>query len=139
MTKSTIKRLIGMMAVVASTAIFGIAESANVANDQTALPTTTQSFIGTVSCSGRVTHQYVCGKAQTLQSCTLACVQQGSPFVLVVHDTPYVLEGNTHEFERFAGGKALVTGLASNDRIRVHSISNARRKDMPAQMEATAR
>jgi hypothetical protein len=127
------------MAVVVSSAIFAIAESANVANDQTVPNTATQSFIGTVSCSGLFTHRYACGKTQTRQSCTLECVQQGSPFVLVVQNTPYLLEGNAHEIEHFAGGKAMVTGLAARGRIRVETISNAKRKDMGSQMEVSAR
>jgi hypothetical protein len=135
MTQSKIKRLIGAIALVASSAIFAIAEPASVANGQTVTSAgNTQSFVGTVSCSAQVTHRFVCGKAQTLQSCTLACVQQGSPFVLVVQDTSYLLEGNAHEIERFAGGKAMVTGLASHDSIRVEptlvQINSSRLRDV---------
>jgi hypothetical protein len=140
MTKSKMKRIISVAAVLVSSAIFAVAEPANAGNDQ-AVPSsaTAQSFVGTVSCSWRVTHQYACGKAQTLQSCTLACVQQGSPFVLVVNDKPYLLEGNAHQFEHYAGGKAMVTGTVSGNTITVNTIADTTHKAASSQMQVAAR
>jgi hypothetical protein len=96
---------------------------------QGALPSTTeQSLTGTVTCTGRLTHQYSCQRNQTLQTCTLACVQRGSQFVLLAGDNPYILEGKSRDLEGYAGGKATVTGIVSNDHIQVHTVSNPKRE-----------
>lgn len=64
---------------------------------------------GAVTCSLRANHQFTCGRNETLQSCTLRCVQlQNASYVLLVHDRPYVLEGDASVLEHFAGGKATV-------------------------------
>jgi hypothetical protein len=91
-------------------------------------PVVKQSLTGTVTCSARITHQYVCQRNQTQQSCTLACVQQGSDFVLMVGDKPYTLEGDRRSFERFAGEKATVVGVVARDRVHVQTTANANRK-----------
>ena len=90
-------------------------------------PVVERSLTGTVTCSGRITHHYVCQRNQTLQSCTLACVQQGSDFVLMVGNKPYSLEGDRSSLERFAGRTATVAGLVTNDGIHVQAVSNAKR------------
>jgi hypothetical protein len=91
-----------------------------------------RSLTGTVTCEGRVTHLYTCQRNQTQQTCTLACVQRGSRFVLMVGDKFYPLEGDSRELETYAGGKATVTGTALGDRIEVQTASNAK-YEMPGQ------
>ena len=86
-----------------------------------------RSLTGTVTCTGRITHQYTCQRNQTLQTCTLACVERGSEFALMVVDKPYVLEGDRRIIEAYAGGKATVTGLVTDDHIQVHTVSNAKK------------
>jgi uncharacterized membrane protein YcgQ (UPF0703/DUF1980 family) len=88
-----------------------------------------QSLTGTITSTGRLTHQYSCQRNQTLQTCTLASVEQGSQFVLLVGDNSYVLEVSRHMIESYAGGKATVTGLVSNDHIYVHAVSKAKQED----------
>ena len=86
-----------------------------------------ESLTGTVTSTGRISHQYSCQRNQTLQTCTLASVQQGSQFVLMVGDKPFVLEVNHHMIEGYAGGKATVTGLVSNNHIQVRTVSDPKR------------
>jgi len=87
-----------------------------------------QSLTGTITSTGRLTHQYSCQRNQTLQTCTLASVEQGSQFVLLVGDSPYVLEVDRRMIANYAGGKATVTGLVSNNQIHVHSVSKPKRE-----------
>jgi hypothetical protein len=87
-----------------------------------------ESLTGTVTSTGRISHQYSCQRNQTLQTCTLASVQQGSQFVLMVGNKPFVLEVNHHMIEGYAGGKATVTGLVSNNHIQVRTVSNPKRE-----------
>jgi hypothetical protein len=92
-----------------------------------AQPPAEESLTGTVTSTARITHQYTCQRNQTQQTCTLASVQQGAQFVLLVGDKPFVLEGNRHMMEGYAGGKATVTGLVANGHIQVRSVSDPRR------------
>jgi hypothetical protein len=116
MPNKTVKNLTLVVAVVALASAFAIAQSQAPVG---------QTLTGTVTCEGRVTHHYTCQRNQTQQTCTLDCVQQGSRFVLVVGDKPYLLEGDTHDLRTYAGGKATVTGVAVNDQIEVQTASNA--------------
>jgi hypothetical protein len=102
-----------------------------------------QSLKGTVSCEARVNHLYTCQRNQTQESCTLACVEQGSRFVLLVGGTPYLLQGDTQELRAFAGGKAIVTGIPMSDHIDVQTASSAKHAmpgytPMPTSMGANA-
>jgi hypothetical protein len=54
-------------------------------------------------------------------------VERGSEFVLVVGDYSYALDGNKHSIEKYAGGKATVSGTVTKDRILVHSVSDAKK------------
>ena len=79
---------------------------------------------GTVTCSLRANHQFTCGRNETLQSCTLRCVQlQNASYVLLVHDRPYVLEGDASVLEHFAGGKATVVGPVHGDSVQVRFVT----------------
>jgi hypothetical protein len=119
MTSKAVKHLSLVVAVVALASAFAMAQSA-----QSQAPVG-QILTGTVTCEGRVTHHYTCQRNQTQQSCTLDCVQQGSMFVLMVGDKPYLLEGDSRDLRAYAGGKATVTGVAVNDQIEVQTASNA--------------
>jgi len=83
-----------------------------------------ESLTGTVTSTGRVTHQYSCQRNQTQQTCTLASMQQGAKFVLMVGEKPYLLDVNQHMIESYAGGKATVTGVVSNNHIQVRTVTN---------------
>lgn len=121
-----VKHLVLVASVVMLGSVLAIAQSEGTqAAFQTAAE---QSLAGTVTCTGRITHQYSCQRNQTLQSCTLACVERGSRFVLLVGEKPYILEGNSRNIGGYAGGKATVTGLVSDGHIQVRSISNVRRE-----------
>jgi len=49
-------------------------------------------------------------KGQTNYSCSLKCVEDGADYVLVVGKKVYILQGHRTELEKFAGGRATVTG-----------------------------
>jgi hypothetical protein len=97
-----------------------------------------QTVTGTVTCASKIAGQYACKKGETLQSCTLECVERGSKYELVVSgNMAYLLEGNTANLDRFAGGKATVTGLVatSGNKMEVESIAKPS-KMSPAQPAA---
>jgi hypothetical protein len=128
MTNKMVKTLTLIVAVVALTSAFALAEDLQTAAKQ--------NLTGTVTCEGRINHRYTCQRNQTQQTCTLDCVQQGSRFALVVGDKVYLLEGDNHELETYAGGKATVTGVGVNDRaIEVETASSARHS-MPNRNDA---
>ncbi len=118
MSNSTVKHLTFVVAVVALASAFAMAQSAQ--------PQVPVNLTGTVTCEGRITHLYTCQRNQTQQTCTLACVEQGSQFALLVGDTPYLLQGDSHDLKALAGGKANVTGVALNGQIEVQTASNAK-------------
>jgi len=94
-------------------------------------PRSEQTLTGTITCDARLTGQYACRKGQTLQSCTLSCVEQGFKYQLLVgQDTAYLLDGDHAQLEKFAGGKASVKGLvaAGENRIAVESVSKVAKK-----------
>jgi len=80
---------------------------------------------GSVTCSWRVNHRYTCRRYDTLESCTLGCVQAGGEYVLMVGEKPYVLKGADDLLKSFAGGKASITGVATGAEIEVSSVSKA--------------
>ena len=116
MSNKIVKHLMFLVAVVALTSSLTMAQSA-----QSQAPI---SLTGTVSCEGRITHHYTCQRNQTQQTCTLACVEQGSRFVIMVGDTPYLLQGDSGELKTLAGGKATVTGVAVNGQLEVQTASD---------------
>lgn len=124
MPNKTVKNLSLVVGVVALASCFSMAQSAG-----SQAPV---SMTGTVTCEERITHTYTCQRNQTQQTCTLACVERGSRFALLVGDKPYLLEGDRHDLEAYAGGEATVTGVAVNGQIEVQTASNAKR-NMPNQ------
>ncbi|HJT70599.1 MAG TPA: hypothetical protein VJ731_10390 [Terriglobales bacterium] len=85
-----------------------------------------QTLTGIVSdsyCKGRQLR-----KAQTWYSCTLKCVhEEGRDYVLVVGDQIYVLEGPRAELDKFAGGRATITGQLNNNKLTVGSVMAAKK------------
>jgi hypothetical protein len=72
---------------------------------------------------------YLCRRNQTPQSCTLDCVAQGFRYVLRVDGNKvFLLEGDSGQLARYAGGKASISGVAAADgtHIEVTSISSAK-------------
>jgi hypothetical protein len=126
MRNISVKRLTLITAFVVFGAIFAIAQQVEL---QTApVLDMERSLTGTVTCAARVVHQYTCQRNQTLQTCILACVERGSEFVLMVGDQPYILEGDRHNLENYAGGKATVTGTVTGGRVQVRTVSNEKGK-----------
>jgi hypothetical protein len=132
MPNKTVKNLTLVVAVVVFASALAMAQAAEA---QTTLT-------GTVSCEARVNHLYTCQRNQTQQSCTLACVAQGSRFVLLVGGMPYLLQGDSRELKTYAGGKTTVTGVALSDRIEVQTASSAKHnmpgESMPSSMSSNA-
>ena len=117
MTKVTrLGKLGGLVAVVGLSAFLVLAQAVSHAENKTVLT-------GTVTCASIVNHQFPRYRADTLQSWTLRCVQNGAAYVLKVGDQVYPLSGNRKELERFAGGKATVVGVPMEDHIQVEAVS----------------
>jgi hypothetical protein len=94
-------------------------------NNASTNPGSQETLTGKVACAAQVSHLYSCRKNDTLYGCALSCVQAGSHFVLLVGDTSYLLQGGQKELERFAGGKAAVTGLVNGTQIDVSTVAKA--------------
>jgi hypothetical protein len=126
MQNTSVKRLTLVTAFVVFGAMFAIAQQVEL--QTTPALNMERSLTGTVTCAARIVHQYTCQRNQTLQTCTLACVERGSEFVLMVGDQPYILEGDRHNLDNYAGGKATVTGTVTGARIQVRTVSDANGK-----------
>jgi hypothetical protein len=135
MPNNTVKNLTLVVAVVALASAFAMAQAA-----ESQAPV--HSLTGTVRCEAQVNHFYTCQRNQTQQSCALACVQQGSRFVLVVGGTPYLLQGDSRDLRTYAGGKATITGVAMGDHIEVQTASSPNHsmpgQGMPSSMGSNA-
>lgn len=82
---------------------------------------TLTGFVSDSYCKGRQLW-----KGQTPFSCTRKCVhEEGREYVLVVGNDIYVLNGARVELDRFAGGKATITGSVSDGKLIVESIATA--------------
>ena len=92
-------------------------------------PGSEKTLTGIVSdsyCKGRQLQ-----KAQTQFSCTLKCVHtEGRDYVLVVGNDVYVLNGPRAELDKFAGGRATITGNISDGTLTVEQVTVAK-KDAP--------
>jgi hypothetical protein len=82
-----------------------------------------QSLSGTVKCAAQTSGHYICRRNQTLLTCTLACVAQGSSFVLQTDNETYFLMGDESMFEQLAGGKATLTGQVIGSTLAVNAGS----------------
>lgn len=112
--------------VVALSSVIAVAQQSSA--QRAPITSEEQSLTGTVTCAGRITHQYTCQRNQTQQTCTLDCVQRGSEFVLMVGDKPYTLDVDWRNVQSFAGGNATVAGVLAGDRLHVRTVSNAKLK-----------
>src|SRR5260370_1537544 len=65
-------------------------------------------------------------KGQTNYSCSLKCVEDGADYVLVVGKKLYILQGHRTEFEKFAGGRATVTGRLTGNNLSVDSVAKVK-------------
>ena len=86
-----------------------------------AQPPKAKSWTGVVTDS-------MCGAKHMMSNaadCTRACVKQGSSYALLVGDKVYTLKGHEAEVDKFAGGKATVTGSVSGTTIQVASVKGS--------------
>lgn len=76
-------------------------------------------------------------KAQTQFSCTLKCVhEEGRDYVLIVGSEIYVLDGPRAEIDKFAGGRATITGHLNGSKLTVDSMT-ATKKAKPGEHSAS--
>jgi hypothetical protein len=99
-------------------------------------PVPAQSLGSEKTLTGIVSDSYCKGrqlqKGQTQFSCTLKCVhEEGRNYVLVVGNDVYVLNGPRVELDKFAGGRATITGNVSDGTLTVEQVTTAK-KDVPA-------
>jgi len=120
------KHLTLVAAVVELSSVLAMAQKGDM--DKASLTNVEQKLTGTVTCTGRLTRLYSCQRNQTLQTCTLACVERGSEFTLLVVDKPYVLDVSRRTIESYAGGMATVTGIVTGDHVQVSTVFSAKRK-----------
>jgi len=100
-----------------------------------------QTLTGSVTCAWKVNGWYRCQRGDTPMTCTLACVEHGSSYELVVDGTRgYVLQGDESELARYAGGHASITGVLSNDArsITVEHVAKDRKKTAYSSEEGSA-
>jgi hypothetical protein len=108
-------------AVLVLTAMITAAQTSSAQTPQTAAGQ--QSLSGTVKCAAQASGHYSCRRNQTLLTCTLACVAQGSSFVLQTDSKTYFLTGDEPMFEQLAGGKAVLTGQVIGSTLAVNTGS----------------
>lgn len=95
-------------------------------------PIPAQSLGSKRTLTGIVSDSYCKGqqlqKGQTRFSCTLKCVhEEGRDYVLVVGNDVYVLNGSRVELDKFAGGRATITGNLSDGRLTIESVTAAKK------------
>jgi hypothetical protein len=75
-------------------------------------------------CKGRIDR-----KGVTLSSCARLCTHsEGAAYVLLVGNTVYVLDGQMNELDKFAGGRATITGQVNGNRVSVESVTSAKKQ-----------
>jgi hypothetical protein len=116
-----IQRFRIIAAVLVLTAMITAAQTSSAQTPQTAAGQ--QSLSGTVKCAAQASGHYSCRRNQTLLTCTLACVAQGSSFVLQTDSKTYFLMGDEPRFEQLAGGKAVLTGQVIGSTLTVNTGS----------------
>ena len=118
--KRTLLGLVMAMLMVAATAFASLSGMARSSSETPAAETTVIGFISDSMCGMK----HMSGMGDD-QSCTLACVKQGSKFVLADrdHKRVYQLDKAGQDKARdFAGQKVKVTGKISGRTIRVTNI-----------------
>jgi hypothetical protein len=86
-----------------------------------------QALTGTVSdskCKGRIDR-----KAVTLFSCTHQCTHsEGRDYVLLMGDAVYTLDGHKNDLDKYAGGRATITGRINGNTVLVDSVSPVKKQ-----------
>jgi hypothetical protein len=119
---SNIRRLKSIAAVLVLTATIAAAQTSSAQTPQAVAAQ--QSLAGTVKCAAQASGHYTCRRNQTLLTCTLACVAQGSSFVLDTGSKIYFLTSDERTFEQLAGGKAVLTGQVIGSTFAVNMESD---------------
>ncbi len=65
-------------------------------------------------------------RGQTNYSCSLKCVEDGADYVLVAGKKLYILQGHRTELDKFAGGRATVTGRLTGNNLSVDSVAKVK-------------
>jgi len=97
-----------------------------------ASPVPAQNLGSARTLSGIVSDSYCKGqqlqKGQTQFSCTRKCVhEEGRNYVLVVGNDVYVVNGPRVELDKFAGGRATITGNVSDGTLTVEQVTTAKK------------
>lgn len=106
--------------------IFAALVMFNLAFGQTTFQGSTEELTGIISdanCQGRHNR-----KAVTNYGCTRKCVEDGADYALVVGQRVYILEGHRAELDKFAGGRATVSGRVTENRVLVDSVTAVKKK-----------
>jgi len=119
---SSIQRFRIVSAVLVLTATMAAAQASSEQTPQAVAEQ--QRLTGTVKCAAQASGHYTCRRNQTLLTCTLACVAQGSSYVLQTGDKTYFLSGDEHLLEQFAGGKAVLIGQIIGSTFAVNNGSD---------------
>jgi hypothetical protein len=81
-------------------------------------------IVGDSKCKGGVDR-----KNLTPLSCAYTCTHsEGRDYVLVTHGAIYVLNGHNKELDKFAGGRATVSGRVTGNTVEVDSVSPAKKR-----------
>lgn len=121
--KKTLIGLVMAMLVVTAASFVSLSGIARSSNETSAAETTVIGYISDGMCGMK----HMSGMGDD-KSCTLACVKQGSKFVLADrdHKRVYQLDKTGQEKARdFAGQKVKVTGTLNGKTIRVTAIEAA--------------
>ena len=120
------KKLLGLSMVLLVAVAFSMTSLSSVARNSNNSVAADKTVVGYIS-DGMCGLKHMSGMGDD-KSCTLACVKQGSKFVLADsdHKRVYQLDKTGQEKAReFAGQKVKVTGRVSGRSIRVTSIEAA--------------
>jgi len=84
---------------------------------------TLTGIVGDSKCKGGVDR-----KNMAPLSCAYQCTHsEGRDYVLVTHDAVYVLNGHEKDLDKFAGGRATITGHITGNTVQVDSVSSAKK------------
>jgi hypothetical protein len=80
--------------------------------------------VGDSKCKGQIDR-----KGVTKLSCTIQCTHsEGRDYVLVMDDAVYVLDGHRSDLDKFAGGRATITGRVDGNTVMVDSVSSVKKQ-----------
>ena len=69
-------------------------------------------------------------KGRTNYSYSQNCVEDGADYVLVVAKTLYILQGHRTELDKFAAGRATVTGRLTGNNLSVDSVAKVKKQSL---------